>query len=247
MNLNNSVLPPGATSNLKNVTNSPIGSAQTTQTGPNEIAHKIGIRPQSNLGNVNSPAAMAFSKNELEEKKDWQEKIEEKNQFQKFIFETTGINLNSYGHSLFSRTSYAPNSQAPTPVHYVIGPGDEIDVKVWGSVEFNVRQQVDRDGRITLPQLGSFGIAGTKVENLDEILKRNIGRIYKGFFVSGTLSKIKSIQVYVCGGTCKKTRRAHDVRHVNNGEWYFRCRWAIAKRYDEKNKTAKRWRGDCKN
>jgi protein involved in polysaccharide export with SLBB domain len=210
VNPNNGVLLPGAASNLKVGASAPIGSAQTNQNVQNEIAHKIGVRTQSNLGNVNSPPTMALTNvnspptmaltnNELEEKKDWQEKIEEKNQFQKFIFETTGINLNSYGHSLFARTSYAPVSQAPTPVHYVIGPGDEIDIKVWGSVEFNVRQQVDRDGRITLPQLGSFGIAGTRVENLDEILKRNIGRIYKGFFVSGTLSKIKSIQIYVVG------------------------------------------------
>jgi protein involved in polysaccharide export with SLBB domain len=199
INPNNSVLLPGAASNLKNVASSPIGSAQANQNGQSEIAHKIGVRTQSNLGNVNSPTTLAVSNNELEDKKDWQEKIEEKNQFQKFILETTGINLNSYGHSLFARTSYSPNLQAPTPVHYVIGPGDEIDIKVWGSVEFNVRQQVDRDGRITLPQLGSFGVAGTKVENLDEILKRNIGRIYKGFFVSGTLSKIKSIQIYVVG------------------------------------------------
>ena len=199
MQPNSNFLLSGTTANLKNVATLPIGTAQSPQNLQNELAHKIGISTQSNLGNINSPALKDFSNDGSESKKDQPEKAEEKNQFQKFIFETTGINLNAYGHSLFARTSYTPLSQAPTPVQYVIGPGDEIDVKVWGSVEFNVRQQVDRDGRITLPQLGSFGIAGTRVENLDDILKRNIGRIYKGFFVSGTLSKIKSIQIYVVG------------------------------------------------
>ncbi len=196
---NGNALLSGSTPNLKSVATSPMGSMQATQNLQNELAHKIGVGTQNNLGNINSPTLKDFSKDGAEAKKDQTEKTEEKNQFQKFIIETTGINLNAYGHSLFARTSYTPVSQAPTPVQYVIGPGDEIDVKVWGSVEFNVRQQVDRDGRITLPQLGSFGIAGTRVENLDDILKRNIGRIYKGFFVSGTLSKIKSIQIYVVG------------------------------------------------
>ncbi len=196
---NSNVLLSGASANLKNVATSPMGSAHSSQSLQNELAHKIGVGTQSNLGNVNSPSLKEWNSEDAEVKKDQPEKSEEKNQFQKFIFETTGINLNAYGHSLFARTSFTAVSQAPTPVQYVIGPGDEIDVKVWGSVEFTVRQQVDRDGRITLPQIGSFGIAGTRVENLDDILKRNIGRIYKGFFVSGTLSKIKSIQIYVVG------------------------------------------------
>ena len=196
---NTSALVSGAVSSSKSLTTLPTNTAQPLQNLPNELAQKIGVRTQSNLGNINSPPQKEVISDDSEVKKGWQETAEEKNQFQKFIFETTGISLNSYGHSLFARTSYAPISQAPTPVHYVIGPGDEIDIKVWGSVEFNVRQQVDRDGRITLPQLGSFGVAGTRAENLDDILKRNIGRIYKGFFVSGTLSKIKSIQIYVVG------------------------------------------------
>lgn len=175
----------------------------TTQNSANPTVganSKIGVTTQKDLGNVNSPS---IENGDSSQAKELSNKLDEKNQFQIFVFETTGRNLELYGHSLFKRTQYSNITQVPAPVNYVIGPGDEIDIKVWGSVEFNIRQQVDRDGRITLPQVGSFGVAGSKVDNLDEILKKNIGRIYKGFQVSGTLSKIKTIQIYIVGNAKK--------------------------------------------
>lgn len=161
--------------------------------------NKIGVSTQTNIGNVNSPT-QELNQIEIQEASS---KDEEINQFQQFINETAGKKLEIYGQSLFKKSRYSPITQMPAPVNYVIGPGDEIDVKVWGSIEFNTRQLVDRDGRITLPQIGSFGIAGIRVDKLDETLKRQIGRIYKGFEVSGTLSRIRSIQIYVVGNAKK--------------------------------------------
>lgn len=181
---------------------------QATPSLQNLTASKIGVGTQSNIGNINSPSNELMDESNQLEKREMG-KIDEKNQFQLFISETTGRNLELYGHSLFKRTGYFPIQQVPAPVNYIIGPGDELDIKVWGNIEFNVRQQVDRDGRITLPQLGSFGVAGTKAENLDDVLRSNIGKIYKGFQVSGTLSKIRSIQIYVVGNA--KKPGAHTV------------------------------------
>jgi protein involved in polysaccharide export with SLBB domain len=175
---------------------SAIGVGSTLQ---NQSKGQIGVTTQTNNGNINSPSKAS---DELQIS-DNEPIIEEKNQLQIFLAETTGKQLDLYGHTLFKKSRYSPITQMPAPVNYVIGPGDEIDVKVWGSVDFNTRQIVDRDGRITLPQIGSFGVAGVKVDKLDETLKRQIGRIYKGFEVSGTLSRIRSIQVYVVGNARK--------------------------------------------
>lgn len=186
------------------VSNTAVGtSAASAGNALSATSGQIGLNPQTqNAGNINSPSKerdespTTFSKDE-------NNIDDEKSQLQLFIAETTGKELNLYGYSLFRKSNFSPISQVPAPVNYVIGPGDEIDVKVWGSIDFNVRQIVDRDGRITLPQLGSFGIAGIKVEDLDETLKKQIGRLFKGFEVSGTLSKIRSIQIYVVGNARK--------------------------------------------
>lgn len=186
----------GKATNATSTTGSVIGAGNTL---PNQARGQIGVATQTNKGNINSPSK------EIDEMPigETESLIEEKNQLQVFISETTGKQLELYGQSLFKKSRYSPITQIPAPVNYVIGPGDEIDVKAWGSIDFNIRQIVDRDGRITLPQIGSFGIAGVKVEKLDETLRRQIGRIYKEFEVSGALSRIRSIQIYVVGNAKK--------------------------------------------
>lgn len=192
--------PIGGSANSTNTLSRPNNS--NINTNQNSTKGQIGINTQSPTSNVNSPVK------ETEDvkttfNKDNTTSAEEKNQLQIFINQTTGKDLELYGYSLFRKSNFSPIQQIPAPIDYTLGPGDEIDVKVWGSIEFNIRQIVDRDGRITLPQIGSFGIAGTKVANLDEILKKQISRIYKGFEVSGTLAKIRSIQIYVVGNAKK--------------------------------------------
>ena len=81
------------------------------------------------------------------------QQLEIRSQLQTFITETTGKKLDLYGYSVFKRDAYTPITQIPAPVNYVIGPGDELDIKVWGSIDFNIRQVVDRDGKITLDEV----------------------------------------------------------------------------------------------
>lgn len=190
-----------AITNFKNGGSVGNNLPQINPSNQGNLNSKIGVNNQQNLGNVNSPTLTNDLK--LSESLEDKTKEEEKNQLQQFIFETTGKNLEVYGQSMFRRVNYSQSNQMPAPNNYVVGPGDEIDIKVWGSIELNIRQQVDRDGKITLPQIGSFGIAGTRADNLDNILKINIGKVYKGFQVSGTLSKISSIQVYLVGNARK--------------------------------------------
>jgi len=66
---NSNVLLSGTSANPKNVTTSPIGTAQSAQSLQNELAHKIGVRTQSNLGNVNSPSLKEMSTEDAEKKR----------------------------------------------------------------------------------------------------------------------------------------------------------------------------------
>jgi protein involved in polysaccharide export with SLBB domain len=122
-------------------------------------------------------------------------------EFQKFIASTTGQILPIYGASLFRRvpSTFAPLNFAPVPPDYVIGPGDELRIRVWGQVNTQSNVRVDRSGDIYLPQVGPVHVAGLPFSALDQHLRDAIKPVYRNFDLAVNLGQIRSIQVYVTG------------------------------------------------
>jgi protein involved in polysaccharide export with SLBB domain len=122
-------------------------------------------------------------------------------EFQKFAGETTGQFLPIYGEDLFRRvpSTFAPSDQVPVPPNYVIGPDDELRVRIWGQVSFGGNLRVDRSGNIYLPQVGSVQVAGLPFSELDRHLRAAIAKIYRNFDLSVDIGQIRSMQIYVSG------------------------------------------------
>jgi protein involved in polysaccharide export with SLBB domain len=123
----------------------------------------------------------------------------EPSKFQRFVQETTGDLLTIFGSELFQGTAFAPDTTLPAPANYRVGPGDEIRINVWGSVDYSGSHTVDRSGRIQLPKVGTIAVAGTPVRQLDALLKTSISRVFTNFEVSASLGRLRSIQIYVVG------------------------------------------------
>jgi protein involved in polysaccharide export with SLBB domain len=122
-------------------------------------------------------------------------------EFQNFITSTTGQRLPVYGANLFRSvpSTFAPLDVAPVPADYVIGPGDELRIRVWGQVSFQANVRIDRSGDIFLPQVGTVHVAGLPSSQLDTHLRNAIGRVYHNFDLTADLGQIRSVQVYVSG------------------------------------------------
>jgi len=120
-------------------------------------------------------------------------------EYQRFVQETTGRSLPLYGYNLFGAGAFPALQNVPVPSDYVIGPGDEIDLKLWGAVDGDVRLGVDRNGQISIPRVGTLNVAGTRASQLESVLRTQIGRVYNNFQVSATLGQLRSIQVFVVG------------------------------------------------
>lgn len=88
---------------------------------------------------------------------------------------------------------------ALVPADYVVSSGDEIQITLWGSVDADVRTTVDRSGRISLPRVGSFMVAGTRYADLPELVSRRVGQVFKNFQLSVGLGQLRSVRVYVTG------------------------------------------------
>ena len=129
--------------------------------------------------------------------------LEPLTEFQKFAASTTGQVLPIFGASLFQNvpSTFAPLDMAPVSSNYLLGPGDELRIRVWGQVNFQANVRVDRAGEIYIPisQIGPIHVAGMAYSDLEARLKEAIGRVYRNFEVQADIGQIRAIQVYVSG------------------------------------------------
>lgn len=122
-------------------------------------------------------------------------------EFQKFAAATTGRILPIYGADLFRNVpaTFSPNDLAPVSSNYVIGPDDELRVRIWGQVNYSGNLRVDRSGNIYIPEVGQIHVAGLQFSELDQHLRAAIGRVYRNFDLNADMGRIRSMQVYVAG------------------------------------------------
>jgi len=125
--------------------------------------------------------------------------VETANQYQLFVKETTGKGLPIYGHNLFGGANFAPIATTPVQAGYMLASGDEIDIKVWGAVDYNIKQVIDNEGRISVPKIGMISLVGIKVDKLEEVLQKHFSRIFNNFEISASVSRTRPITVYAVG------------------------------------------------
>jgi len=154
--------------------------------------------PNTNYSDTEQPSRQTNGRNQPQPAPLPREPLTE---FQKFVVSTTSQVLPIYGADLFRRvpSTFAPIDMAPVPSDYVIGPGDEIRIRIWGQVNFQSNLRVDRTGEIYLPQVGPVHVAGMPFSTLDTHLREAIGRVYRNFDLTADIGQIRSIQVYVAG------------------------------------------------
>jgi protein involved in polysaccharide export with SLBB domain len=122
-------------------------------------------------------------------------------EFQRFAASSVGVLLPIYGASLFERvpTTFAPLDRVPVTADYVIGPGDEILLRIWGQVNMDLNLVVDRAGAVYIPQAGSVTVAGIEFRQLPDFLRSQLERVFRNFDLSVNMGQLRSIQVLVMG------------------------------------------------
>ena len=122
-------------------------------------------------------------------------------EFQRVVAGSVGAVLPVFGADLFANAGapFAPIDRTPVTSDYVIGPGDQLLIRVWGQVNFNAHVTVDRAGDVYVPQVGNVEVAGLHFEQLDGYLKNKFSRVFRNFDLSVNMGQLRSIQVYVVG------------------------------------------------
>jgi protein involved in polysaccharide export with SLBB domain len=122
--------------------------------------------------------------------------------FQLLVRGSLGRLLPVYGDSLFRQqvpSTFAPIRNANVTPNYVLGPGDQLIIRIWGQVDFNAQLTVDRSGAVYLPQVGEIHVAGLPYSQVQQHIRDAVSHIYKSFDLEVEMGQLRSIQVFVVG------------------------------------------------
>ena len=87
----------------------------------------------------------------------------------------------------------------PLGPDYVLGAGDTLTINMWGGVTQTLSRVIDRDGRILLPDAGSFDVSGLPLERAESMIEGALKKQYRDVKVTVTVSRLRSVRVYVVG------------------------------------------------
>ena len=109
--------------------------------------------------------------------------------------------LEPFGYDLFerSRRAFASENDIPVPADYVIGPGDTINVQLFGNQNIEHFLPVNRDGTINFPDIGPMNVSGLTFTQMRDTLNQRVMEQMIGVRASITLGELRSIRVFLLG------------------------------------------------
>jgi len=112
-----------------------------------------------------------------------------------------------FGYDFFrSRGNISIWDNIPPPSDYLLGPGDEIVLTLWGETQLRSTHILNRDGNIFIDKVGLVNLAGKSLEGAESFLRSQLERAYATLknpdpstFMDVTLGRLKSINVKFVG------------------------------------------------
>lgn len=127
-------------------------------------------------------------------------------QHRKEDFIIRGKQVAVFGRNIFTdrNLSFEPNLDIPTPENYVLGPGDELIIDVWGTSENTVREIISPEGTIHVAGIGPIFLDGMSIQDAERSLRREFSKIYtaisgKSVHIKLSLGGIRTIMINVMG------------------------------------------------
>lgn len=112
-----------------------------------------------------------------------------------------GRELKQFGYDFFKNSLQLTSAIDAMPVgsQYMLGPGDEVSLTTWGSVNLRQELTVDRNGELMIPKVGPVRVWGLPFDKAKTAVGDAMNRYFRNYEMSLTLGKLRTIQVYVVG------------------------------------------------
>jgi protein involved in polysaccharide export with SLBB domain len=119
--------------------------------------------------------------------------------------------LPAFGYNIFTYapTTFEPSVNIPAPKNYVVGPGDEIVISLWGATQLVHKLTVAKDGSLYIPDVGLVNVNGLTITNLKARLFDRLSKVYSslnidvkgqgGTSLDVSTGRLRSVKVFVLG------------------------------------------------
>lgn len=110
-----------------------------------------------------------------------------------------------FGYELFAGepTTFMPSETAAVPDTYLVGRGDQLLINFYGKESNSFEVIVDREGRISIPNLSPVQVAGLTFAEVKELIKVKVEQEIIGVKVFVSLGQLRSMRILVLGEAYK--------------------------------------------
>ena len=108
--------------------------------------------------------------------------------------------LRQFGYNIFGSTIEKSSKIIVPDDSYVIGPGDKLNIRFWGSgVDGEFVEEVAADGNISVPKIGVFQVAGIEFGKVEPIIRHEAEKYFQGININVSFKELRSVEIYVVG------------------------------------------------
>jgi len=121
-----------------------------------------------------------------------------------------------FGLDIFRNTTNDPLAipmDLPVGPDYVLGPGDSLEIDLWGGVSQRLFRVVDRQGRVSLPEAGPLLVSGRNLGDVQQAVQQALRTEYRDVSADVSLSKLRTVRVYVVGDVAQPG--AYDISSLS--------------------------------
>jgi polysaccharide export outer membrane protein len=101
----------------------------------------------------------------------------------------------------------------PAGPDYVVGPGDGLSISLWGGVSQRIYRVVDREGRVSLPEVGPVLVSGKSMGQVQEYLQQTLRTQFRAVSADVSLTRLRTIRVYEVGDVANPG--AYDISSLS--------------------------------
>ena len=106
-----------------------------------------------------------------------------------------------FGRDIFNNKNltFEPVMNIATPQNYVLGPGDQLIIDVYGDTQRSEQLTVSPDGDVNVPDYGPVHVAGLSVSAAQNKVRSHLGTYYESSDIKVTVGQTRTILVNVMG------------------------------------------------
>src|SRR5258707_13204755 len=121
-----------------------------------------------------------------------------------------------FGLDVFRNTANDPEGlpmDLPVGPDYVVGPGDSLEIDMWGAVSQRLFRVVDREGRVSLPEAGPLLVSGRNLGDVQQAVQQVLRTQFRDVSADVSVSRLRTVRVYVVGDVAEPG--AYDISSLS--------------------------------